>query len=72
MKLLENTLKINELYESVVNAIQTNKFNTLRGNLTLIKDIEKNFEINYSKRKKEGVFYTQKEISDFIKNYIFS
>ncbi|MFX1432984.1 MAG: class I SAM-dependent DNA methyltransferase, partial [Promethearchaeota archaeon] len=66
MSLLENTDKINELYNSVLNAIEFNNYDNLRENLILITDIERKFESNYNKKKKEGVFYTQKEISDFI------
>jgi len=66
MNLLENADKINELYNSVLDAIQFNNFINLRDNLILINDIEKKFESNYIKKKKEGVFYTHKEISDFI------
>ncbi|MFX1588261.1 MAG: Eco57I restriction-modification methylase domain-containing protein [Promethearchaeota archaeon] len=66
MNLLENPDKIDELYNSVLNAIEFNKYANLRDNLFLINDIERKFESNYSKKKKEGVFYTQKEISDFI------
>ncbi|MFX1313915.1 MAG: Eco57I restriction-modification methylase domain-containing protein, partial [Promethearchaeota archaeon] len=49
-----------------LNAIEFNKYANLRDNLFLINDIERKFESNYNKKKKEGVFYTQKEISDFI------
>ncbi|MFX0027483.1 MAG: class I SAM-dependent DNA methyltransferase [Candidatus Hermodarchaeota archaeon] len=66
MNILENADKINKLYKSVLDAIQFNKYDNLRENLILINDIEKKFESNYYKKKKEGVFYTQKEISDFI------
>jgi hypothetical protein len=66
MNLLENADKINELYNSVLDAIQFNNFINLRDNLILINDIEKKFESNYIKKKREGVFYTHKEISDFI------
>ncbi len=66
MNLLENADKINELYNSVLNAIEFNKFGNLRDNLILINDIEKKFESNYTKKKIEGVFYTHREISDFI------
>jgi len=66
MNLLENADKINELYNSVLDAIQFNNFINLRDNLILINDIEKKFESNYIKKKKEGVFYTHKGISDFI------
>ncbi|MFX1268256.1 MAG: Eco57I restriction-modification methylase domain-containing protein, partial [Promethearchaeota archaeon] len=50
----------------VLNAIEFNNYDNLRENLILITDIERKFESNYNKKKKEGVFYTQKEISDFI------
>ncbi|MHA2429453.1 MAG: Eco57I restriction-modification methylase domain-containing protein [Promethearchaeota archaeon] len=63
---MENADKINELYNSVLDAIQFNNFINLRDNLILINDIEKKFESNYIKKKREGVFYTHKEISDFI------
>ncbi|MGB5910530.1 MAG: N-6 DNA methylase [Promethearchaeia archaeon] len=63
---MENADKINELYNSVLDAIQFSNFINLRDNLILINDIEKKFESNYIKKKKEGVFYTHKEISDFI------
>ncbi|MFW9946609.1 MAG: Eco57I restriction-modification methylase domain-containing protein, partial [Candidatus Odinarchaeota archaeon] len=66
MNILENADKINQLYNSVLDAIQFNRYENLRENLILINDIEKKFESNYYKKKKEGVFYTQKEISDFI------
>ncbi|MFX1494003.1 MAG: class I SAM-dependent DNA methyltransferase [Promethearchaeota archaeon] len=66
MNILENADKINELYNSVLDAIQFNRYENLKENLILINDIEKKFESNYYKKKKEGVFYTQKEISDFI------
>ncbi len=66
MNLLENVDKINELYNSVLNAIEFNNSVNLREILILINDMEKIFESNYNKKKKEGVFYTQKEISDFI------
>ncbi len=66
MNLLENADKIDELYNLVLNAIEFNKYDNLRDTLILINDMEKIFESNYKKKKKEGVFYTQKEISDFI------
>jgi len=66
MSSLENVKEINKLYDSVLDSISLNKFSKLKENLTLINEIEKIFETNYSNKKKEGVFFTQKEISNFI------
>ncbi|MFX1497091.1 MAG: Eco57I restriction-modification methylase domain-containing protein [Promethearchaeota archaeon] len=62
----ENLQEINQLYNSILDSIRFNKCIQLKENLTLIDNLEKIFEKNYVNRKKEGVFYTQKEISGFI------
>ncbi|MFW9771729.1 MAG: Eco57I restriction-modification methylase domain-containing protein [Promethearchaeota archaeon] len=67
MKFSENNFQeINDLYLSVLSAISFKKFSKLKEDLNLIDSVEKLFEKNYTNRKKEGVFYTKKEISDFI------
>lgn len=66
MKNSENFQKINQLYKSILDSIRVRKYTQLKEELTLIDDLEIIFEKNYVNRKKEGVFYTQKEISEFI------
>ncbi|MFX1353879.1 MAG: Eco57I restriction-modification methylase domain-containing protein [Promethearchaeota archaeon] len=66
MSSLEYVKQIDKLYNSVLDSISFDMFSKLKENLNLINEIEKLFEISYSNRKKEGVFYTQKEISNFI------
>jgi methylase of polypeptide subunit release factors len=54
------------LYDSVRLAIQSNNKESLLEQLSKIKDIEETFLHNYTSRKEEGVYFTQKYISDFI------
>ena len=58
--------KITLLYDSVRLAIDSNNMELLLAKLSEIKNIEENFLLNYANRKEEGVYYTQKYISDFI------
>jgi tRNA1(Val) A37 N6-methylase TrmN6 len=54
------------LYDSVRLAIESNNKESLLEKLSEVKDIEENFLHNYTNRKEEGVYFTQKYISDFI------
>ena len=47
-------------------SIKNNDFQQLNRFIPLIEDLEEFFLSGYSNRKKEGAFYTNKDISDFI------
>jgi len=48
------------------NSIKTNDFQQLNKLFPSIEEVEEQFLSGYHKRKKEGTFYTNKEISDFM------
>ena len=54
------------LYDSIRLAIESNNKEALLKKLSEVKNIEEGFLHNYTNRKEEGVYFTQKHISDFI------
>ncbi|MHA1671464.1 MAG: TaqI-like C-terminal specificity domain-containing protein [Promethearchaeota archaeon] len=63
---MQNNQSISELYRSVRKAIELDNILYLNDNLNQIDTIERNFLKNYSSRKNEGAYFTQKYISDYI------
>ncbi|MFX1371727.1 MAG: class I SAM-dependent DNA methyltransferase [Promethearchaeota archaeon] len=58
--------KFKEFITIYDNSIKTNDFQQLNKLIPLIKEYEEKFLTSYHKRKKEGTFYTNKKITDFI------
>ncbi|MFX1503705.1 MAG: Eco57I restriction-modification methylase domain-containing protein [Promethearchaeota archaeon] len=58
--------KFKEFITIYDNSIKTNDFQQLNKLIPLINDFEEKFLTSYHKRKKEGTFYTNKQITDFI------
>jgi len=58
--------KFKEFIRLFDNSIRTNDFQQLNKLFPLIDKVEEQFLSGYHKRKKEGTFYTNKKISDFI------
>ncbi|MBY9018182.1 MAG: N-6 DNA methylase [Candidatus Lokiarchaeota archaeon] len=63
---VHNNQSISELYESVRKALETDNNTSLNENLNQIDKVEEFFLQNYGKIKNEGVYFTQKYISDYI------
>ncbi|NVM38508.1 MAG: Eco57I restriction-modification methylase domain-containing protein [Candidatus Lokiarchaeota archaeon] len=66
MEYQKNFNKFKEFIGLFDESINNNDFQQLNKFYPLIEDFEVLFLSGYQKRKKEGVFYTNKEISDFI------
>ena len=63
---VQNNQSISELYESVRKALESDNNTSLNENFNQIDKIELFFLQNYSKRKNEGVYFTQKYIANHI------
>ena len=62
----QEEMSFSEFYESVRFAINSDDMESLLELLGKIDSFEEKFLLNYSNRKDEGVYFTQKRISDFI------
>jgi len=63
---VQNNQAVSELYESIRKALKSDNNTYLNEYFNQIDKIEELFLQNYSKRKNEGVYFTQKYISDYI------
>jgi len=61
-----NNLSVDSLYEIILNSIETGNHEKTAACLSSIPSIESNFLRGYHNKKKEGAFYTQNSIADFI------
>jgi len=66
MRELEDFQENLQLFKSFEDSLKKKDFKKARKCLKLIKTAEESFLNNYNRRKSEGVYYTNKEISDFI------
>ena len=57
---------LSNVYQSVRLTINSNDKESLVELLSKVDKFEEKFLLNYSNRKDEGVYFTQKRISDFI------
>ncbi|TFG23451.1 MAG: hypothetical protein EU532_13470, partial [Promethearchaeota archaeon] len=62
----QEEMSFSNLYESVKIAINSSDEKSLSELLSKVESYEEKFLLNYSNRKDEGVYFTQKRISDFI------
>ena len=56
----------NQKLKDLIQRIKSGNFQQLQSFFFVIDELEESFLTNYHKRKKEGVYYTTKEISKFI------
>ncbi len=63
-----NYQKVQELYDNLTKSIEENDFKKIRQVLKSIDIVKDSFLKDYKDRKKEGVYYTSKEISNFMTN----
>ena len=61
-----NNLSVDSLYETILNSVETGNHEKTTACLSSIPSIESNFLSVYHNKKKEGAFYTQDSIADFI------
>ncbi len=66
MREKEKFEKVEETYESILNSIETQNHKETSDSFKTLSNIEAKFLEEHKSRKKEGVFYTQKNISDFM------
>lgn len=66
MKSIKNFDNVKNLYDSLHNALENNDKLEIEKCLESIDFTEEEFLQGYSRKKKEGVYYTQRSISDFI------
>ena len=52
--------------KELITSITSENFQQVKSAISVIDKLEKSFLNNYDKRKKEGVYYTDEEISKFI------
>ena len=62
----QEEMSFSNLYESIRLAINSSDRESLLELLSKVDSYEEKFLLNYKKRKDEGVYFTQKQISDFI------
>lgn len=62
----QDEMSFSNLYESVKLALNSNDKESLLELLSKLDSFEERFLLTYSNRKDEGVYFTQKRISDFI------
>ena len=60
------TLLIDELYSTIKEKIQLKNYSQIQSDLNQIAKIEENFIQSYTRRKKEGGYYTAENITNFI------
>lgn len=66
MREKEKLEKIEEIYESILNSIETQNHKEISNSLKKLSNIEAGFLEEHQSRKKEGAYYTQKSISNFM------
>ncbi|MHA2290362.1 MAG: HsdM family class I SAM-dependent methyltransferase [Promethearchaeota archaeon] len=66
MKIKEKLTKVNLVFETVLNSIETRNHQRITESLSEFEKIEISFLNEYSNRKNEGAYYTRKSISNFI------
>jgi len=66
MKEKEKHQRVNLEFESVLNSIETGNHKRISESFNELNRIETAFLDEYSNRKKEGVYYTRKSVSNFI------
>jgi hypothetical protein len=66
MKENEKLLKVNLIFDSVLNSIETGDHRIISESFKELNRIETDFLDEYSNRKKEGAYYTRDSVSDFI------
>lgn len=66
MKENEKLLKVNLVFDSVLNSIETGDHRIISESFKELNRIETDFLDEYSNRKKEGAYYTRDSVSDFI------
>jgi len=66
MKEQEKRDKIDVLFQSILNSIETGNNVRISERFNELNRIETEFLDNYSNKKKEGAYYTQKSVSDFM------
>jgi len=66
MNEVEDFQGINRIYNLCKSSLENNNHQELQNSLKLIKSVEELFLKTYWKRKKEGVYYTSTEVSDFM------
>lgn len=57
---------LEKIYSEFIDSVENGDLDTTRRSLSAIDSLEKSFLRSYTKRKKEGVYYTNKEICAFI------
>ena len=66
MREKEKLEKIDVIYKSVLNSIETQNHKEISDSFKRLSNIEAGFLEEHQSRKKEGAYYTQKSISDFM------
>jgi len=66
MREKEKLEKVEEIYESILNFIETQNHKETSDSFKTLSNIEAGFLEEHRSRKKEGAYYTQKTISDFM------
>jgi len=66
MREKEKLEKVEEIYESILNSIETQNHKEISDSFKMLSNIEAGFLEEHQSRKKEGAYYTQKSISDFM------
>ena len=61
-----STFLIDELYSKIEDKINQNQFTQLQNYLNQITEVEENFIRSYTKKKKEGGYYTAEILTEFI------
>jgi len=66
MREKEKLEKIEEIYKSILNSIETHNHKEISNSLKKLSNIEAEFLEEHRSRKKEGAYYTQRNVSDFM------
>ena len=66
MREKEKFEKVEEIYKSILNSIETQNHKEISDSFKTLSTIEAGFLETHQSRKKEGAYYTQKNISDFM------
>jgi hypothetical protein len=66
MREKEKLEKVEEIYKAILNSIETQNHKEISDSLKKLSNIEAEFLEEHRSRKKEGAYYTQKNISDFM------
>ncbi len=63
---LDDTLDLSELFSKIQINLKNNNIESIKNDLKFLHSSEEKFIKGYRKRKKEGVYYTNQEISDYM------